>query len=333
MTTQSLQVQVVNQNEGLAAVRDQFGTIQAEALSVTSPGVLTNDYSIDGHPLSATLVADVTHGVLTLNVDGSFTYVPEPSFFGSDQFTYRVTDGSLTSDPVTVTIVVEGVAPPGGDDDGSHDDAPLPDDGEHEEEPPPDDPLPPELDQDQDDPAADPNLPVARDPSRGAQPGRVSASYGGRTPTEDLLAREGEERSWGLDEVLWRRVATRVSGLTSLDDRFEEAALQTIVSMSMATLSVDFAFLQNNTSDSMSSISTEELVLGSVAVTSTALSVGYVVWLIRGGSLFASLLASLPAWVSFDPLPIIESSEESDEANEHPERLQDLVKESKSEGV
>ena len=35
------------------------------------------------------------------------------------------------------------------------------------------------------------------------------------------------------------------------------------------------------------------------------LSVGYVVWLARGGVLLASLLSSMPAWRIVDPLPIL----------------------------
>ena len=31
------------------------------------------------------------------------------------------------------------------------------------------------------------------------------------------------------------------------------------------------------------------------------------IWLLRGGSLIASLLSALPAWSLFDPLPVLES--------------------------
>ncbi len=34
-----------------------------------------------------------------------------------------------------------------------------------------------------------------------------------------------------------------------------------------------------------------------------ALSAGFITWLLRGGSLLASLLASMPAWRYFDPIP------------------------------
>ena len=43
-------------------------------------------------------------------------------------------------------------------------------------------------------------------------------------------------------------------------------------------------------------------------------------WLLRGGSLFASVLSAMPAWKGFDPLPVLQAApprkgrdEESDE--------------------
>ena len=47
------------------------------------------------------------------------------------------------------------------------------------------------------------------------------------------------------------------------------------------------------------------VVVGSTTAVASSLSVGYILWLMRGGALAASLLASLPAWRSLDPLPIL----------------------------
>jgi hypothetical protein len=44
-------------------------------LVVPAPGVLGNDTDIDGDNSYRALFNDVDHGVLTLNADGSFTYV------------------------------------------------------------------------------------------------------------------------------------------------------------------------------------------------------------------------------------------------------------------
>ena len=68
----------------------------------------------------------------------------------------------------------------------------------------------------------------------------------------------------------------------------------------------------------MSDVESEEflhnLVVGTTAAGITSLTVGYVIWLIRGGTLLATLVSSMPAWMAFDPLPVLDSFEESDEA-------------------
>jgi large repetitive protein len=68
--------------------------------------VLGNDSDPNGDGLTAQLVSGPAHGNLTLNPDGSFSYTPELDFNGSDSFTYRASDGSLTSDSATVTLTV-----------------------------------------------------------------------------------------------------------------------------------------------------------------------------------------------------------------------------------
>jgi len=44
-----------------------------------------------------------------------------------------------------------------------------------------------------------------------------------------------------------------------------------------------------------------EIMVGS----SVAVGAGIIAWLLRGGALAASLLSALPAWSSFDPVPIL----------------------------
>ena len=56
-----------------------------------------------------TVVSDVSHGDLTFNANGSFTYVPDSGFSGTDTFTYKANDGTANSITTTVTIVVNAV--------------------------------------------------------------------------------------------------------------------------------------------------------------------------------------------------------------------------------
>ena len=94
-------------NDSPTAAGDGFTTMENVVLNVPAPGVLANDSDVDSDPLTAVKVTDPANGTVTLNADGSFTYAPNPNFFGSDSFTYRVTDGTAESAPVTVSITVE----------------------------------------------------------------------------------------------------------------------------------------------------------------------------------------------------------------------------------
>ena len=68
-------------------------------------GVLENDF-ID-EPTSVTEIeSNPSHGTLSMNDDGTFTYLPEIDFFGVDQFSYRIVDSEGRSDPALVTINV-----------------------------------------------------------------------------------------------------------------------------------------------------------------------------------------------------------------------------------
>jgi hypothetical protein len=48
-----------------------------------------------------------SHGALSLNPNGSFTYTPSVNYSGADQFTYYATAGTLTSNVATVFITVK----------------------------------------------------------------------------------------------------------------------------------------------------------------------------------------------------------------------------------
>ncbi|WP_336790231.1 Ig-like domain-containing protein [Paenibacillus sp. MMO-177] len=64
---------------------------------------------INGDPITYILVSGPSHGTLTLNANGSFTYTPAANYIGPDAFTYKVNDGSLNSAPATVSLTVNPV--------------------------------------------------------------------------------------------------------------------------------------------------------------------------------------------------------------------------------
>ena len=85
---------------------DAYTAQEDTTLVVTrEQGVLANDTDAT----VAQLVSQPTHGAMRFFGDGSFSYRPHFNFTGTDTFTYRAGNaGGAFSDPVTVTITVEG---------------------------------------------------------------------------------------------------------------------------------------------------------------------------------------------------------------------------------
>jgi VCBS repeat-containing protein len=102
-------ISVTPVNDTPVAADDAYQTAEDNALTVSGAGVLANDTDADGDTLSAVVVSGPSHGNLTLNSDGSFTYTPETNYNGSDSFTYQANDGTVDSNVVTVNIDVTPV--------------------------------------------------------------------------------------------------------------------------------------------------------------------------------------------------------------------------------
>ena len=93
-------------NDAPVATGESYGTAEDTPLTVAAPGVLGNDSDVDGTPLTAAVVTPPTHGTLTLNTNGSFTYTPALNYNGPDSFAYKANDGTADSNTATVTITV-----------------------------------------------------------------------------------------------------------------------------------------------------------------------------------------------------------------------------------
>ena len=73
------------ENHAPVGTPDSYTTPRDTALVVPAlTGVLSNDTDADGDTLTAAKVADPTHGSVTLNANGSFTYTPAANYVGPD---------------------------------------------------------------------------------------------------------------------------------------------------------------------------------------------------------------------------------------------------------
>ena len=110
LTGQTFNISINPVNDDVPiALDDPYITDEDQELVVTAPGLFANDTDPDTETagLSAVLVAGTSNGTLSLNSDGSFTYLPDQDFNGTDLFSYKVSDGVNESNTATVTITVK----------------------------------------------------------------------------------------------------------------------------------------------------------------------------------------------------------------------------------
>ena len=102
-------IHIIGVNDAPVAENDTYQVNEDALLEINDPGVLENDSDVEGGILAVELVSDAEHGSVTLNENGSFTYMPEENFNGSDSFTYKICDLDSLCDNATVKIDVNPV--------------------------------------------------------------------------------------------------------------------------------------------------------------------------------------------------------------------------------
>lgn len=88
---------------------DTYTLNEDSTLTIGAPGVLGNDNDPDGDPMTSVKQTEPSHGIVTLNSNGGFTYTPEADYSGSDSFTYKAYDADLYSDLATVTVTIDSI--------------------------------------------------------------------------------------------------------------------------------------------------------------------------------------------------------------------------------
>ncbi|MEQ1637899.1 MAG: Ig-like domain-containing protein [Methylococcales bacterium] len=97
---------LANSGQNPVGVDDSYILDEDATLTVPAPGILSNDSDPQNNPVTALLNTTVSHGSLTLNSDGSFSYTPANNYNGTDSFVYKVSDGLHESGLVTVVITI-----------------------------------------------------------------------------------------------------------------------------------------------------------------------------------------------------------------------------------
>jgi hypothetical protein len=96
------------------AVNDSTNTLEDVQLTVAAPGVLTNDVEPNGFPISVIGYTQPAHGSVTVNANGSYTYLASTNYNGSDSFTYTLTNGNGRASTATNNLTITAVNDPPG---------------------------------------------------------------------------------------------------------------------------------------------------------------------------------------------------------------------------
>jgi hypothetical protein len=87
--------------EWMDAVEDAF---KAEKNDSITGDLLTNDRNFDPATVQLSITQQPANGTVTVNADGTFTYVPKPGFIGEDSFTYKIKDDCGCNDSAVVKV-------------------------------------------------------------------------------------------------------------------------------------------------------------------------------------------------------------------------------------
>ena len=108
-STATVMVTVLNVQDPPVANADSGNTQEDTALP--NIDILSNDSDPDGDMLTVTM-AVASNGTVTINLDGTIDYTPDPGFFGADVIDYTISDGNGGTATSTVLINVASVADP-----------------------------------------------------------------------------------------------------------------------------------------------------------------------------------------------------------------------------
>ena len=323
----SVDITVQGVNDAPIAHEDQFAANSGDELIVAADGVLANDVDPDSEELTATAVVLPTKGTLTLNSDGSFSFIADSGASGTDEFFYIANDG-INDSPLTrveITIAFGGAPGPGAGEGGESEgpnESESPSESESGEESPgaPESVLPvPEIEE----------QPPLGPAAGSVQQGRDGQQPPAPQPTDDRetaaskpdaahaiisLQRAADSSNYGYSEAR-DRVRVLVQGIVegnSSSSLLPEGVTQLISNGEFSFVSRTSALWQDleDLEDRVEQdIRFEAAEVASALGVTTTLSVGYVLWFLRGTYLVSCVLAQMPAWKMVDPLFVFGGSE------------------------
>jgi VCBS repeat-containing protein len=305
-TPEWITIAITNDNEAPVANADQYTTMVSQSIRLESPTPIANDTDVDGNPLTIVITNGPVHGTLSVDPDGVLRYTPDPSFFGIDTIVYQASDGTLLSAPVTIfidvqTIIGGGDGGGGGNGGGGNGGGGNGGGGNG-----------------------------GGNGGSGTPPGEQIGPLGNPSINSTLSQNQASEAESGhgrRQTTVFRVLGQQTIAFDSFQESYGAFSNQAIEwtanvvasAIEQASTLHDQAISWAKWDDAQE---TEELQwdfsIGAVAVTAGLLSVGYVLWALRGGVFIATVFSGIPSWRLIDPSTLLEAHR-SIEKNENDE--------------
>lgn len=323
------------------ATGDSYEVTENSLAVTASTGVLANDSDADGDALTALLISGPSNGSLVLLSDGGFTYTPDSAFSGIDSFVYQPFDGTSVGPARSVTLMVTRVAapPPSSTDPGA---------GE-----PSDSTTPTESDSSTESTEREPaetsveSTPAVAEPivaenaagNVEAEPVQTEASTDDDRDDQMMVAYaidsndvseffgRGSDRLELRDAESVRIASVRLDESTgdssSSADSFRSSLRFDGEDLSYLVSTEFIAELEQVEEEFVFEGTVPEWAAGTAVATTTGLSVGYIMWMLRGGYVLASVLSTMPVWQNVDPLPVLAALDAADDGDD--ESLETMI--------
>ena len=247
---------------------------------------MVNDTDAEGNPLTVTGFTQPANGTVVNNGNGTWTYTPDPTFFGVDNLTYTIDDGNGGTNTATVNLTVNILTDGGSTQDQSGND-------------------------DNNNDAGNDVVELVSVESDTLIREEIKRYYERQESFEYTTARDVSALLSILNPVEILEFSTSVDSEYNDRDRRDRE----IASISNEMLWDELEDLRNRINDSAENddilgkkFSDILMSIGSLSVTS-----GLIAWLLRGGTLAASFVSAMPLWKGMDPLPVLTKHEEDDE--------------------
>ncbi|MEE9395756.1 MAG: tandem-95 repeat protein, partial [Methylococcales bacterium] len=308
---------------------ESFDVDFEEPLSIDiANDILFNDSDVDSDKLNLIGFTQPEHGELTDNGDGTLSYRPHTGFSGIDHFVYTFSDGLGGTGQATATINVSRNGPSADERPQDTDLADL-EAGYKQQE----------------DYFKEPVIDVFR---YSEQPVWQSSELTSIDNNESNLKDDGSSASrvdetsesesaldlFNLRDEKYYQVFQQVREVSQVTNEYSSGITVYAKSISGSIarpLGSSEGETDSEAPDSRSEVLNNQamwraidlmksqmddtrdsdMVLQGIVGATLTFSAGSVTWLLRGGSLMASFLSSVPVWTNFDPLPVLTSPEKS----------------------